>query len=222
MSQGVKVMLEFINQNSGAFLVLFSLIVTGATVFYAILTRSLVSETKKMREAQTEPNIFISLKSKEEYIGLVDLVIQNIGLGAAYNLKFDVNPDFEYSKGRMLSEIKFIKNGLRYLPPNNKRVYFLISLIGRAEELEKISIEVKAEYDNCLGKSYQQQYTLDFSELLGMRRAGEPSQKKIANNLEKIQNDIHGLMYSSYPKIKVIAYTKKDMEEERRAEEKNK
>ena len=29
MSQGVKVMLEFINQNSGAFLVLFSLIVTN-------------------------------------------------------------------------------------------------------------------------------------------------------------------------------------------------
>lgn len=59
-------MLNFLNQNSGAFLVLFSLVVTGATVFYAILTSRLVSETRKMREAQTEPNVSVNISSKEE------------------------------------------------------------------------------------------------------------------------------------------------------------
>jgi hypothetical protein len=76
-------MLNFLNQNSGAFLVLFSLVVTGATVFYAILTSRLVSETRKMREAQTEPNVSVNISSKEETTYLKDMLIQNIGLGAA-------------------------------------------------------------------------------------------------------------------------------------------
>lgn len=209
-------MLNFLNQNSGAFLALFSLIVTGATVFYAILTRRLVTETRKMREAQTEPNIFIGLKSKEEYISLADLVVQNIGLGTAYNLKFDVNPDFEYYKGHKFSDIEIIKNGLNYLAPNNKITYFLTSLIGRIKELGKVSVEVGVKYENCLGKIYQQKFLLDFSELFGLRTIGEPPLQKVAKELEKIQKDIHTIMFSSYPRIKVVAYTKKDMEEERK------
>lgn len=207
-------MLDFINQNSGVFLVLFSLIVTGATVFYVILTRSLVSETRKMREAQTEPNIFISLKSKEEYIGLVDLIIQNIGLGAAYNIKFEIEPDFEYAKGRMLSEINLIKNGLHYLAPNQKISFFIASIPEIFMKKKKSFFEIKVKYDNKFGKPYKNTYLIDFSEFFDLRHAGEPSLKKVANNLEKIQKDIHTIMFSSYPKIKVVAYTKKDIEEE--------
>jgi len=44
-------LLEFLNQNSGAFAVIFSAMVAFATIVYAILTWKLVSETKKMREA---------------------------------------------------------------------------------------------------------------------------------------------------------------------------
>jgi len=205
--------LEFINQNSGVFLVIFSLIVALSTIFYVLLTRSLVSETRKMREAQTEPNIFVSIKSKEEYIGIIDLIVENIGLGTAYNLRFDVNPDFEYDKGRKFSDIKLIKDGLNYLAPNNKFTYFLTSIMGRIDELGETVVEVIVKYKNCLGDSYQQKFLLDFSELFIVRRAGELSLKKVANNLEKIQKDIHSIMFSSYPRIKVIAYTKKDMEE---------
>jgi len=124
-------MINFLNQNSGAFLVLFSLVVTLATVLYVILTGKLVSESRKMREVQTEPNIFVCLHSKEEWISLIDLEIQNIGLGAAYNLNFGLNPDFEYSKGRFLSELNFIKNGVNYLAPNQKIKHFLTSLVGK-------------------------------------------------------------------------------------------
>lgn len=205
--------LEFINQNSGVLLIVFSLIVTLSTVCYVFLTKSLVSETKKMRKVQTEPNIFINIKSKEEYPGIVDLIVQNIGLGTAYNLTFDVNPDFQYDKECKFSDIELIKKGLNYLAPNGKFTHFLTSVIGRFEELREIAVEVSVKYENCLGESHQQKFLLDFSELFYTRRLGTPSFKKIADNLEKIQKDIHTIMFSSYPRIKVIAYTKKDMEE---------
>lgn len=213
MLEFLKMMFKLLNQNSGALLVVFSLVVTGATVFYVILTRSLVSESRKMREAQTEPNIFVSLHSKEDWVGLIDLVIQNIGLGAAYNLKFELKPDFEYSKGQFLSELNFIKNGVNYLAPSQKIKHFLTSLVGK-KELEKTKIEFEVKYENSLGKLSQKNYILDFSEFYGRLRVGEPSLKKIADNLEKIQKDIHTIMYSSYPRIKVVTHTKKDMEEE--------
>lgn len=214
MSQGVKVMLDFINQNSGVFLVLFSLIVTGATVFYVILTRSLVSETRKMREAQTEPDISVSISSKEESTYLKDMQIQNIGLGAAYNIKFEIEPDFEYAKGRMLSEINLIKNGLHYLAPNQKISFFIASIPEIFMKKKKSFFEIKVKYDNKFGEPYKNTCLIDFSEFFDLRHAGEPSLKKIANNLEKIQKDIHAIMYSSYPRIKVVTHTKKDMEEE--------
>jgi len=112
--------LEFLNQNSGAFAVVFSAVVAFATMVYAILTWRLVSETRKMREAQTEPKVSATIQPTKESINFVAMLIQNIGLGPAYNIKFDVNPDFEYAKGRFLSELGFIKRGLSYLPPNQK------------------------------------------------------------------------------------------------------
>jgi len=51
--------LDLLNRNSGAFTVLFSAVVALATVVYAILTWRLVTETKEMREVQTEPKIFV-------------------------------------------------------------------------------------------------------------------------------------------------------------------
>ena len=53
--------LEFLNQNSGAFTVIFSALVAIATIVYAILTGRLVSETRKMRGVQTEPKVSVTI-----------------------------------------------------------------------------------------------------------------------------------------------------------------
>jgi len=204
-------MFEFLNQNSASFLVVFSLVVAVSTMFYAILTGKLVSETRKMREVQTEPNIFVSLQSKEHWIGLIDLMIQNIGLGAAYNLKFELEPDFEYSKGRFLSELNFIKNGVNYLAPNQQIKHFLTSLIGRGE-LEKTKIKFRVKYENYLGKEYQKSYILDFSEFWGRRSAGEPPLKEIVKNLEKIEGYIRQIS-SGIRKLNVVIFTENDIKE---------
>ena len=214
MLEFLKMMFKLLNQNSGALLVVFSLIVTGATVAYVILTRSLVSETRKMREAQTEPDISVNISSKEESTYLKDIQIQNIGLGAAYNIKFEIVPDFEYAKGRMLSEVNLIKDGLHYLAPNQKISFFIASIPEIFMKKKKSFFDIKVKYENKFGKPYKNTYLIDFSKFFDLRHAGEPSLKKIANNLEKIQKDIHTIMYSSYPRIKVVTHTKKDMEEE--------
>lgn len=207
-------MLNFINQNSGLFLVIFSGVVALATVFYVLLTRGLVLETKKLRRAQTEPQVLINLQTSEAWISLLDLVIQNIGLGAAHNLTFEVNPDLQLRTGRKLSEVNFIKNGLKCLAPNQKITCFIGNLIEEAKKEKKTVLEISVSYENKKGDREKESFTLDFSEFFGLVHVGESPLKKIANNLEKIQRDIHSIMSSTYPKIKVLAYTKKDIEEE--------
>jgi len=205
--------INFLNQNSGAFSVLFSFLVTFATLAYAILTWRLVSETKKMRKVQTEPKISIFMQPKEESINIIDLIIQNIGLGPAYNLEFKIDPDFEYLKGEFLSERGFLKRGIGYLAPSEKIICFLTLLSFNYKEKIKTSIRINVNYKNAIGINYHDTFEIDFSELSGLERIGTPPLHKIAENISKIQNDL-GRICSGFNRIKVIAYTKEDEKQE--------
>jgi len=67
--------IDFLNDNSGAFTVIFAFIVALAPVIFAILTWRLVSETRRLRKTQTElqnfihenKRTFITTQSKSEY-----------------------------------------------------------------------------------------------------------------------------------------------------------
>ena len=209
--------LEFINQNSGAFAVIFSALVAIATIIYAILTWRLVSETKKMREAQTEPKISITIQPREEWINLIDIVIQNIGLGPAYSIKFEINNDFEYAEGKFLSDLGLFKNGLRYMAPNQKLQFFLTSMVKNFKEKIEKPFEIKVTYKNATGKIYEDVYPIDFSQLIGLRQLGEPPLYKIAKNIESIRKDIRNFSIG-FHRLKVIMYTKEDIEKEQTLE----
>ncbi len=68
-------MLEFMNKNSGGLMVLFTAVVTFSTVMYAFLTARLVSETRQMRRAQTDPRIEVVVKPREEWINFLNLFV---------------------------------------------------------------------------------------------------------------------------------------------------
>jgi len=87
--------LEFLNLNSGAVTAISTVVLTIVTFVYVLLTRSISKETEIMRKTQTEPNISAIIQADERYINWINLIIQNIGLGPAYNIKFELNPDFE-------------------------------------------------------------------------------------------------------------------------------
>lgn len=205
--------LEFLGQNESAFTVIFSAVVAIATIVYAILTWRLVSETQKMREVQTEPKISVIVQPREEWIGLIDMIIQNIGLGPAYNIKFEIKPDYEKYDGRSLSDYGFIRNGLKYFGPNQKLQFFLTSLTEKFEEKIKNSFEIKVTYQNCIGKIYEDIYVVDFSQFDGLNQLGKPPLHEIAENIKSIQKDINSIS-TGWHRMKIIMYTKEDVEEE--------
>lgn len=187
--------IDFLNQNNGAITVIFSTVVAIATVVYAILTWKLVSETRKMREVQTEPKISATIQADERYINWINLIIQNIGLGPAYNIKFELNPDFvdenipdvenldEFFK---LSEVGFIKNGLPYFAPNQKIQFFLTNIAEDFKKKLETPFEIKIIYENSIHKSYSDLYKIDFSQQRRLNQVGKPPIYEISKNLENI------------------------------------
>jgi homoaconitase/3-isopropylmalate dehydratase large subunit len=183
-------MWQFLNQNSGAITAIFSIVVGASTVAYAYLTGKLVSETRKMREAQTEPEISIIIEPRELDMNWIDIIIENTGLGIAKDITFQVEPDFEYMKDRFLSQKGFIKNGVKSLPPKGKRKYFLTGM-GTGKEFEKkikTSFLIKVSYQNSTRtKSYKQEYAIDFSELEGLIEVRKDRSYNLVSAINAIQ-----------------------------------
>jgi hypothetical protein len=151
---------------------LFSGVVAISTVVYAFLTWQLVSETRTMRKVQTEPSLYMFIEPRDVHAEITDMFIQNIGMGVARNIKFNVLSDFMYYRDRSLKEdywlkdIHFLKNGLETLAPNQKMRVFSTSFRDVRELNSKTYFEIAIEYTNFKGDEYDPVvYSLDFLTL---------------------------------------------------------
>lgn len=210
--------LVFLNKNSGALTVLFTAIVTLSTVAYVLLTATLVSETRRLREVQTEPKINIAFRPREEWINFIDLEIKNIGQGPAYNIQFNVTAetDSEANKNLVadLLKINMIRHGLRYLSPERGFCSFFTSMADGFNDKKVARFNVVITYESALKKRYKETFVLDFSELVGLLQLGEPPIHKIANKLEAMERDLHNIA-SGWKRFGVDVYSAKDRAEER-------
>jgi hypothetical protein len=214
-------LLEILNQNSGALSVLFSAVVAVATIVYAALTWTLVSETRRMRRAQTEPKIAIILADNEDLFGLIDIVVQNIGLGPAYKIRFRLGSNIETSAFKGLKEMGFIRDGIKYLAPAQKLKSHLTSFIGNTDEMIRTSLDIKVNYEDSTSKNHEDSFSLDLSFLENISQVGEPPLQILIRHIESIKNDIHHLS-TGLIALKMISYSKEEFDEERKTKFKDK
>lgn len=212
-------MLDFLNQNSGALTVIFTFVVTLSTVVYAVLTAMLVAETRRMREAQTEPRVEVVIKPREEWIGLIHVYVRNIGLGPAYDISFDIKAESGEEGAQALiddfTQTHFFKTGLRYLSPGHEAVSGYSQLTEKKIEAVLV-FEVK--YRSATSKTFEERFRTDFAEFKGQTQIGKPHLYAIAQHLEKIQQDIHHLA-TGFRRIKADVYDSEDRETERKESE---
>ena len=83
-------LLYFVNQNSGAIQVVFSGIVTLATLIYAVLTWKLVSETRRMRKAQTDAKVTVGIRLTNRQIGFHFMLALDIAFASFLDQSFQL------------------------------------------------------------------------------------------------------------------------------------
>jgi len=204
-------MLNLITQNKEAITLIFSFAVTISTVVYAILTWRLTSETMKMRKAQTEPKIAVYIQHCQVSMHFYDFVVKNIGLGPAYDVKFKILEEFDVKEDRKLSDIEFIKEGINYMPPNYSVTSYFFRMLGQYEEIINKNLKIKVLYKNSEKKEISEVININMSQFKGIQKLGEDPMNKIAENIEKIKNDLHDLS-SGYHHLRVDTYTSDDRE----------
>lgn len=209
--------IQFLNQNSGALTVVFTAVVTLSTVVYAILTAVLVSETKKMREVQTEPKIEITLRPLESAINIVRLHIKNIGLGPAENLEFipSVISGGEDAEKLLdeFTETNFFKTGLKYFGPGQEKYSHYTQMTKNHDQKIQSVLLFDIHYKSATGKKYCEKTVIDMSEMKGSYQLGKPNLYAISQSLEKMQRDI-GHTVSGFKRIRTDTYTHEDRERE--------
>ena len=206
------------------FSILFSGIVAASTVFYVLLTRRLVSETRQLRRVQTEPRVTVRIQPVQIGIPGFDLVIQNEGQGPAKNVRLEFEGDSSYfrnswigKKPPAVDQLPAIKQGLDYMATG----YALIYQLGTVspEEFERASLgpwRFNVSYENLAGEKSSNTCVLDFSHFRGTMLTKDWL-KEITGHLYTIRHDLSKLT-NGRGKVQVVTQTLDHFEKRPRGE----
>ncbi|MGB3634539.1 MAG: hypothetical protein WA982_10910 [Rubrobacteraceae bacterium] len=155
------------------------------TFFYVLSTREMarsnqrmVEEMQETREAQERPHIIVD--ADYTHSPAIDIVVRNIGNGAAEKITFDFSAALEAGRGqRNLSELPYFKNGMDFLAPGGEIRAFWdmgFSLIPALESKGlNEGIEITSTYESANGKPYKTVWTVNpvqFKDRPQIRRYG--------------------------------------------------
>ncbi len=178
--------INWLNENDGAVIGMAIIVLVGIAAYYAYLTRWLL-------KINNTPDIAISLRPHEAYLPCVMLRIENIGTGAARDIRFRTDLSFKPDGEKALEELGFLKNGIDYLGPGQKIEHFLVNVADRFDELKKMPLQISVTYADSvkLKRKHERSFSLDFSEDEGLARIGTPPLFEIAEATKKLQKDLN-------------------------------
>jgi len=211
-----------------------------ATAAIAILTFVLARETWYLRLAQIRqieelkieamrPNLEFYLLSAQASIHMMNAHIQNNGKGVAKNISFKfVGGDSEGFKNKeeliveKILALNMLKNGMASLGAGKERKSFIFSFLElmkqNGDSIFEAKIRVLIKYEDAVGRIYNSEAVVDFSEFKGVSDVGgDPiynlykQTEKIANVLESVQTGM------SSKRFNINAYLSNDREAERLA-----
>lgn len=175
--------INWLNANGGAIIGIATLFLMGITAYYAYLTRQLL-------KANNTPEIAISLRPHEISVNLVMLCIENVGTGAAHDVKFTTDPPSIPSLDIPFEKIGFLKSGIGYFEPGRRIEQFLVSVVDKFDELKQTQLKIAVTYKDSTNHKREGVFHLDFNEGVGFAQIGSPPLYEIAKTIKKIQEDL--------------------------------
>lgn len=140
------------------------LVVFGLLYYMLVrLYREVLDETREGRVAQERPQILV--EADYSRLPSVDLVIKNIGQGAAKNVSFEFSSHVEDYEGFVLTELPYFKRGISFLAPDAEIRAYWDTLENVAAMLKEKGFEngitVTAHYNDLGGRPYADRWTFD-------------------------------------------------------------
>jgi len=127
----IKAIIDWLNQNQGATLALLTAIYVIATIILVVITvrsteisRQSLEATERFERERSRP--YVTLRLMNQPLGIIQFLIENVGVTAAYNIQITLNPELMilrgganvYPSAETEEPHPIIKKGIPYLPPN--------------------------------------------------------------------------------------------------------
>lgn len=187
----------FFDLNVGAALVAFACALVIVTAYYAWQGRETVRAIRWVEEQRLRPRIVVYLEQREDWLNLVDLVLENQG-GAAQYVRFTIENDISlFTDKNKLSDVSFLKNGFTFLPAGRMVRVPLLNIIGHVEDLRAVQTAVVVDYDDPeTNTHYTDRYLLEFDSLRE-RTIATPPLYDISQELKKVKDELYKLRTSA-------------------------
>jgi len=209
-------LIQWLNSNSGALSLVFSLVVAGATVVYALLTWQLVTETRLLRKAQTEPRVLVLTEPNPASINFIDLLIRNAGSAPATNIRLILDQDFETGVDKYLSRLGVFQHGLTHLAPSQEMRLPFTSATDPVHEkhggLMMRRFTITVTYVDPTGNTVTQMFPITFDYYAGMTAFNRPEYTS-AQALRKMEESLHKIQ-TGWSRIGVDVFTESDRKRE--------
>ena len=142
-----------------------------------------------------KPEIVIFLRPHASCVQCLMLCIENIGTGAAHNVRFGtdtspaapfITPSSNFSYTSLLKKNNFLQKGINCFGPGQKIEQFLISLIGGLPEELKQPFQIFVSYRDSLNRTYEDGYEFDLGDF--------ESLVSIDSKVESLTSDLRPLL----------------------------
>lgn len=157
-----------------------NVIVASATLLLVIISAYSVTKTneiaQKQLKFQIEPKISMSIKENEQDarenevdVQIIDLVIENIGIGIAKNIQFDIQPHgFITLYGYPLEKLYFFQKGIPILGSKQKYVIPLTHFTRKIYEIkERFKIKDDHEWHEKLKNELELTFNVYYENIDG-------------------------------------------------------
>lgn len=195
------------------------------TLSLALLAYFQLKLARETRIAQERPHIIVDADYSDQNV--VDIVVRNIGKGAAKDIHFAFSAPLESSistrkgsEGVPLNELPYFKEGIEFLAPGAEIRAFWDTYMGlfpllRDKGLNE-GITITSKYKSLAGEPYETRWTINPLRLSGAPHVKRRGENEIARAVESMSKDIHRVI--SRRGLKVISRTEQ-REEDRQLRE---
>jgi len=198
-----------------------TLVLAALTLVYVLLTRKMVKEARETRIAQERPEVIVDADYSDSDV--VDVVVRNIGKGAAKDVTFAFSAPMESSlstpKGSEavpVNELPYFKEGIEFLAPGAEiralwDTYINLFPLLRDKGISE-GITITSRYKSLTDEPYETTWTINPLRLSGTPQVKRRGEHEIAKAVERISKDIHRVV--TFHGLKVI--TRSEQREENR------
>ena len=135
-------------------------------------TKLLADENQKLRKDAKSPQILAKLKPMADAGDFIQLVLNNMGQGAAVNVKFRLEGDEEDFKSHEMTSVRRGLSPINFMSQGESEIYELGPGRTLFADPPMKPFSVVINYEDVDGQSYEKRIVLDVKQFDGLAWAG--------------------------------------------------